>query len=288
MIKGATLLVNGIPGRFVDPIHLAESQCATFSGYVLIAYAIDRRTWDALFLHGKAVTEAARIDEQERRPVEPKDVEDKFGTLRDRSKVFLFEAAPPVLDPFTRTLRSVPALKVQVDPLSREQLVRLIRNISTPHLLAERQSMQAAYPVYEFLEIKSPHQPIEFQMRFRKGVLMLYRLDQGGEGPQLQFDLEDVEKEKTLPALVEFARKMGIEAAACLRKRGEGLLPLEPAESMFDRIPLVVKAAGTFKRARLRRTARDLLGQLYSGRYEELKEAGLIPRVEDCYRQLNG
>lgn len=290
MIKGATLLINGIPGQFVDPFRLADSQSASFSGYVLIAYGIDRRTWDALFLQGRAVSEAARIDEQERRPIEPKDVEDRFGSLRERSKVFLFEAAPPVADPFTRTLRSVPALKVQVDPLSREQLVRLIRNIPSPRLLAERHLMQQAYPLYEFLEIKSPHQPIEFQMRFRKGVLMLYRTEQSGvEGPQLQLGLEDADIEPaTVPALVEFARKLGVEAAACLRKKGDGLLPLEPVESLFDKIPVVVKAAGTFRRARLRRTARDLLGELYSEKYQQLKEAGLIPRVEACYRQLNG
>lgn len=289
MIKGATLLINGIPGRFVDPFRLADSQSASFSGYVLIAYGIDRRTWDALFLEGKAVSQAARIDEQERRPIEPKDVEERFDSLRERSQVFLFEAAPPVLDPFTRTLRSVPALKVQVDPLSREQLVRLIRNIPSPRLLAERHLMHE-YPRYEFLEIKSPHQPIEFQMRFRKGLLMLYRMEQTAEeGPQLQLGLEDAGTEtSTVPALVEFARKLGVEAAACLRKNGEGLLPLEPVESIFEKIPAVVKAAGTFRRGRLRRTARDLLGELYSEKHQQLKEAGLIPRVEACYRQLNG
>ncbi len=290
MIKGATLLINGIPGRFVDPLRLADSQSPSFSGYVLIAHAIDRRTWDALFLQGKAVFEAARIDEQERRPVEPNDVEDRFSSLRERSKVFLFEAAPVVVDPFTRTLRSVPALKVQVDPLSREQLVRLIRNIPSPRLLAERHLVQQSYPLYEFVEIKSPHQPIEFQMRFRKGVLMLYRMEQPvEEGPQLQLGLEDAGSESAaVPALVEFARKLGVEAAACLRKNGEGLLPLEPVESVFEKIPVVVKAAGTFRRGRLRRTARDLLGELYSEKYQQLKEVGLIPRVEACYRQLNG
>ncbi len=290
MIKGATLLINGIPGNYLDPFRVADSQPAAFSGYVLIAYGIDHRTWDALFLQGKAISEGARIDEQERRPVEPKDVEDKFASLRERSRVYLFEAALPVLDPFTRTLRSAPALKVQVDPLSREQLVRLIRNIPSPHLLAERHVMQLAYPLYEFLEIKSPHQPVEFQMRFRKGVLMLYRLEQSGEdGPQLQLELgEEVESGPDVPALEGFARKLGVEAAACLRKRGEGLLPLEARGSIFDRIPEVVRAAGTFRRSRLRRAARDLLGELYSEKYRELKEAGLIPRVEECYRQLKG
>lgn len=290
MIKGATLLINGIPGFWVDPFRLVDSQQSSFSGYVLIAYGIDRRTWDALFLRGKAISEAARIDEQERRPVEPKDVEDKFGSLRERSRVFLFEAALPLLDPFTRTLRSTPALKVQVDPLSREQLVRLIRNIPSPHLLAERYVMQTAYPLYEFLEIKSPQQPIEFQMRFRKGVLMLYRLETVGEkGPQLELGLDEQAGESgDVPVLAEFARKLGIEAAACLRKKGEGLLPLEPREGVLDKIPALVKAAGTFRRSRLRKAACDLLGELYSEKYQQLKDAGLIPKVEACYRDLKG
>ncbi len=149
--------------------------------------------------------------------------------------------------------------------------------------------MQQAYPLYEFLEIKSPQQPIDFQMRFRKGILMLYRMEQACEdGPQLQLGLEEAETEATLPALEEFARKLGVEAAASLRKRGEGLLPLEPRESIFDKIPEVVRAAGTFRRSRLRRTARDLLGELYSEKYQQLKEAGLVPKIEACYRQLNG
>jgi hypothetical protein len=295
MIKGATLLINGIPGRFIDPFRVAESQSATFSGYVLIAYATDCRSWDALFLQGRAVSESARIDELERRPVEPKDVEDRFNSLRERSRVFLFEAALPVVDPFTRTVRSAPALKVQVDPLSREQLVRLIRNIPSPHLLAERHVMQQAYPLYEFLEIKSPHQPIEFQMRFRKGTLMLYRIEESGkEGAQLHLALEgnDGDGAPELPARVplleEFTRKLGLKAAACLGEKGEALLPLEPTATVFGRIPAVVNAAGAFRRGRLRRDARDMLGELYSEKYDQLKAAGLLPQVESCYRQLKG
>jgi hypothetical protein len=120
MIKGAVELITGVPGRFVDPFHLASSQSDSFAGYILIAYATIERVWDLLLLQGRTVAEAARItahatpaDRQgdgllERRQVEPSDVESRFGTaaLRDRSRVYLFEATALQVDPFVKTLRS--------------------------------------------------------------------------------------------------------------------------------------------------------------------------------------
>ena len=296
MIKGATQLIAGIPGRYLDPFHLAESQPADFCGYSVIAYNTDRRVWDLLVLRGRAITESARIDGEERKAMEPKEVEERFNTagLRDRSRIYLFEASAPLLDPFVRTLGRTPVLKVQVDPLSRSQLIRLIKSVPGDRFVAERFVLQPGLPMLEFLEIKSPEQQIHFELRFRKGFLMLYRTGSGEEeaGAQLHLGLDDKNKAETehtrgkIPALAEFARKFGVEAAACLKKKGEGLLPLGPSAVLFEQIPIVVKAAGAFKRSRLRRAALEMTGELYSEKYEELKKEDLLAKVEECYRQL--
>jgi hypothetical protein len=301
MIKGAVELITGVPGRFIDPFHLASSQVDSFLGYVLVAYSTQERVWDLLFLQGRTVSEGARITEHappadrqgdgllERRQVEPSDIESRFATsaLRERSRLYLFEATALQVDPFIKTLRSVPALKVQVDPLSREQLVRLVRNLNAPRLIAERALLHGALPCFEFLEIKSPQQPVEFQMRFRKGMLLLYTPDEGrGVGAQLALGLEpeSAQSGELPPILQSFLRQFN-EATTGILSRKE-FLPRERERDLFLWIPQMVKSASAFRRGRLRRKVLGVLNEFYSDRYEELKEAKLLPQIEICYREL--
>jgi hypothetical protein len=197
------------------------------------------------------------------------------------------------MDPFLRTLSAVPTLKVQVDPLSREQLIRLIRTSQAPSIIAERSVLQPLFPLYEFLEIKSPHQPIEFQMRFRKGLLLLYSLEaQAATGAQLGLGLEPTQKAEGSGEnagsrfLAGFCQKFA-EVAAGVMGKNNVLAPGSEME-IFARIPEVVRSASAFRRSRLRRKTIALLNELYNDKYEELKAAKLLGQVEECYRQLKG
>jgi hypothetical protein len=302
MIKGATLLMSGIPGRFLDPFHLADSQGDRFPGYILIGYEIDRRQWDMLILRGQTIIECARIDEHHRQRVELKEVEERFHSapFRDRSRLFLFEIPPVRMDPFLRTLSAVPTLKVQVDPLSREQLVRLIRNSQATSLIAERSVMQPLFPLYEFLEIKSPHQPIEFQVRFRKGLLLLYSLEaQGENGSQLGLGFPGDGREAGEKAdevvkdtfLLPFWQKFVNEAAGYLKGKevlteGERILRGGEAREIFALISRIVGEVGAFRRPLFRRKVLSLLAEFYNEEYNALKERALLPALEACHREL--
>jgi hypothetical protein len=87
--------------------------------------------------------------------------------------------------------------------------------------------------------------------------------------------------------LVEFCARFS-ELASSFQK--SSLNPTTPVagSDVFARIPALVKTASPFKRPRFRRAALEMLGQLYSEKYEELKQQGLEGKVEECYRELKG
>jgi hypothetical protein len=294
MIRGSVQIIGGIPGRYLDPFRVAESQPEGFCGYIVITAETERRIWDILLLAGRSIIGAARVDENHREPTEVSDVKERFARLRDRTRVFLFEAAEPRLRLFEQTLRIVPVLKFHVDSLTRKQMVRLIKDVPGTQFVAERVVSQSVFPLIELLELRSPDQQIEFELRFRKGLLILYRMDgQTSGGEQIPLSLEQ-------PAAnaegVEGAGREGIVADLCARfnevsgaclKKGLPLSP-ESGSEIFARIPEIVRSATPFRRPRFRRTALELLGQFYSERFEELKSLGLVEKVESCYRELKG
>ena len=69
---------------------------------------------------------------------------------------------------------------------------------------------------------------------------------------------------------------------ALLRRKGEISREIQETTMMIRMIPL----ESLFQK--MTRLVRDLLGELYSEKYQQLKEAGLVPKIEACYRQLNG
>ena len=304
MFRGAVQIIGGIPGRYLDPFRVADSQPEGFHGYILIAPETDRRSWDILLLVGRTVTGAARVDQNHREPVDVADVRERLARLRDRSRVFLFEAAEARLRLFEQTLHVVPALKFHVDSLSRKQMVRLIKDVPGTRFVAERVVDQPLFPLLEFLEIRSPDQQIEFELRFRKGLLILYRMDgQTSEGEQISLPLEVHSERSEKPkegrgeeeanepkgaggVVAELRARFNEVAAACMKKG----IPLaeEQGSDLFDRIPEIVRGVTPLRRPRFRRVALELLGQFYSERYEELKDAGLVEKVEACYRELKG
>jgi hypothetical protein len=193
----------------------------------------------------------------------------------------------------------VPTLKVQVDPLSREQLIRLIRTSQATSIIAERSVMQPMYPLYEFLEIKSPHQPIEFQMRFRKGLLLLYSLEvQTENGAQLGLGFPDTSGagEKAVgevgdTLLAPFWQKFVTEAAEYVKRKevlaeGDRLLRGGDLARIFALIPGIIGDVGPFRRPRLRKKVVSLLSEFYSEEYNALKERSLLPALEACHREL--
>jgi len=297
MLSGSKQIIAGIPGSFLDPFHLAQSQPDHFSGYVVIAYETERPVWDVLTFQGRSITATARIDNTCRVPVEEGDIQERFSLkgMRDRARVFLFEGVLFQIDAFARTLHSPPVLKIQVDPLSRKQIIRLIRNAPGSRFIAERLIIQPPMPQMEFLEIKSPDQEIEFQMRFRHGVLLLYRQDaRTSDGAQIALPLDETEKPEALESgdtsgvERELARRLHDELAPVVR--GKALAILRECErspaGVFRLAPLIVHASSILKRLKIRKAALAVVGDFYNKHYEELKTHGLVQNVEECYESL--
>jgi hypothetical protein len=297
MLSTSKQIIAGIPGSYLDPFHLAQSQPERFAGYVVIAYETERPVWDVLILQGRTISATARIDDSARLPVEAGDVQERFTGkgMRERARVFLFEGHPFQLDAFTRTLNLTPVMKIQVDPLSRKQIIRLIRNVPGNRFVAERLITQVPMPQMEFLEIKSPDQEIEFEMRFRRGLLLLYRLDGGGKpGSQIALALDETENPPaeeggdTSGVERELAHRLNDELAPVVR--GKALAILRECErspaGVFKLAPRIVRASSLLKRLKIRKAALAVVGDFYNKHYEELKAAQLTLSVEECYESL--
>lgn len=294
MLSGSKQIIAGIPGSFLDPFHLAQSQPERFAGYVVIAYETERPVWDVLTFQGRSITATARIDNTCRVPVEEGDIQERFSLkgMRERARVFLFEGVLFQIDAFARTLHSPPVLKIQVDPLSRKQIIRLIRNAPGSRFIAERLIIQPPMPQMEFLEIKSPDQEIEFQMRFRHGLLLLYRQDaRTSDGAQIALALDESEKPEggdTPGVERELARRLHDELAPVVR--GKALAILHECErspaGVFRLAPRIVHASSILKRLKIRKAALAVVGDFYNKHYEELKNGGLVQNVEECYESL--
>lgn len=181
MINGAKQVIAGIPGVHLDPFLLADSQNGDTTGYIMIAYQQQFRTFDLLFLHGSTVVDCARINPDHRFPINLAMAKAMFLHSRETSLVFLYQCPPADVERFLTTFHSEPCLKVHVNAISGKQIRSLINATGCRNGIVERNNFLSTPPEVELAELSFPGPLPRFKTGLKQGRLLLYDLQKNLE-----------------------------------------------------------------------------------------------------------
>jgi hypothetical protein len=187
MINGAIQILGGVPGRFLDPLVLAESQLEETIGYVLVVYPGNGGFYDLLFFHGSTVSHYCRLNAYFRFMVNRSAIEKAFETHRQAGNtlVSLYEASPDLTGRFLLTFRYQPCLKLKLEPLSRKQLSKVLQFSACSRGIMERNDFSAAPPSISLLEFDSTEALASYQFDSSRGMLLLYDIEKNRQAESL-------------------------------------------------------------------------------------------------------
>jgi hypothetical protein len=187
MINGATKIIEGVPGKHLDPLLLAQSQSHDSTGFIMLAYdkrletslSQSSRFYDLLFFRGPEIFESARMNQDLRFRL---DVETALQTFRlqaleDNTRIYLFTAPEQVISRFRLTLQYEPCLKIQVDALSKKQIARLLKAANCHRGIIEMNDFTKAIPLLDHQEVFTPEDIDRYQPKFKQGRLLLYDIE---------------------------------------------------------------------------------------------------------------
>lgn len=191
MINGATQIIAGVPGKHLDPSLLARSQSSDSVGFIMIAYhrqsteETHSPSWffDLLFFRGPEIFECARMNQDLRFQLHHEAALDTFRNLgrREDTRVFLFLAPDELLHRFRSTFYYEPCLKVQVNAVSKKQIITLLKSTGCQRGIIECNEFTPLAPSLELLEISAPEDIIQYRPRFKHGRILLYDTEKNRE-----------------------------------------------------------------------------------------------------------
>src|SRR5713101_4989521 len=142
MINDATQIIGGVPGQNLDPLLLAKSQSKDSTGFIMVAYdsapdepqhhptpaSAGKKFYDLLFFRGAAIYECARLNQDLRFTINGETALRTFDMYRHKPStyVFLFQAPEELTLKFRSTFYYEPCLKVQLESLSKKQILALL------------------------------------------------------------------------------------------------------------------------------------------------------------------
>ena len=174
VINGATQIIGNVPGQYLNPLLVAESQTEAHSGYIVVIYNIEPKQYDLLFLQGRAITHCARMNKDLRFFIDQHVVTSTFREHHKESLISLFTCDDESIRRFVATFHSEPCLKVHVDALSKPQILALVKSTGCTQGIIERNDFSAQLPTIELKEIVSSTQLPQFKAGFSRGRLLVY------------------------------------------------------------------------------------------------------------------
>ena len=176
MINGAQQIIGNVPGHYLNPFLVAESQSSDHTGYIVVIYNLEPMQYDLLFLQGRAITHCARMNKDLRFFIDQHVVTSTFRDHYKDSFVSLFTCDDTSIQRFIATFHSEPCLKVHVDALSKPQILALIRSTGCTQGIIERNDFSEMLPIIELKEIDSAKKLPLFKTRLEHGRLLVYDL----------------------------------------------------------------------------------------------------------------
>ena len=176
MINGSQQIIGNVPGQYLNPLLVAESQAADHTGFIVVTYELDPRQYDVLFLQGRVITHCARMNKDLRFFIDQLDVTTTFRDRHSESMVSLFMCDRQNIQRFIATFHSEPCLKVHVDALTKLQILALIKSTGCSQGIIERNDFSTSLPIIELKEIESAGELPLFSSGFKRGRLLVYDL----------------------------------------------------------------------------------------------------------------
>ncbi len=176
MINGSQQIIGNVPGQYLNPLLVAESQTADHTGFIVVTYEHDPRQYDVLFLQGRVITHCARMNKDLRFFIDQHDITTTFRDRHNESMVSLFMCDRQSIQRFIATFHSEPCLKVHVDALTKPQILALIRSTGCSQGIIERNDFSTSLPTIELKEIESAGELPVFTRGFKRGRLLVYDL----------------------------------------------------------------------------------------------------------------
>jgi len=187
MIDGATEIISGIQGKYLDPLLLAQSQATSTIGLIVVAYNLapldgtmsSSKFYDLLFLHGSSIVDCARISHDVRLRQELDQALTTFKSSRsdDGTRVYLFQPSEEAIERFRSTFYYEPALKVQLASLSRKQMRRLLSTTHCKRCIVECNDFDQPVPNIHLLDVHSVDELLTYEPHTKQGQLILYDIE---------------------------------------------------------------------------------------------------------------
>ncbi len=187
MIDGATEIISGIQGKYLDPLLLAQSQATSSIGLIVVAYNLatmdgtmsSSKFYDLLFLHGSSVVDCARIsqDVRFRQQLDEALATFKSSGTDDGTRIYLYQPSEEEIERFRSTFYYEPSLKVQLESLSRKQMRKLLSTTRCKHGIVECSDFGQPVPNIRLQDIGSIDELVLFEPSSKQGQLILYDID---------------------------------------------------------------------------------------------------------------
>jgi hypothetical protein len=189
MLNGAVEIIAGAPARHLHPVHLARSQSAGTSGYVLISYAEElpaerSRVYHDLYLfRGPVILETVRFTRHLRFAIRRDVAHRAFESLRHHSstRVSCFQADHEALELLRSTCRLLPSVKVPVGETSPEAWRAAILAPVKVHGILEWCDFDRKRPVMHLEEVRTEAELTRFSPPCAGGTLLYYDLRENQE-----------------------------------------------------------------------------------------------------------
>ncbi len=197
MITGSTTILSDIPSQHLDPMLLVRSQEKGKIGYVMVAYEKEplrepksqdlflatRWYYDLFFYRGQRIFDCARLNQDLRFNLGINATLQTFRDHRGESgvSVSLFEAPEDMIQRFRATFYYEPCLKVQIESLTQEQILTLLRSSRCQNGILESNEFIEKTPGIQLVDIHQSTDLESYQPAFKHGRILLYDIDKNRE-----------------------------------------------------------------------------------------------------------
>jgi len=187
MINGATKIIANVPGKYLDPFLLVQSQVSDSVGYVVIAYqstgpeasVLSSRFFDLLFFRGPAIFEFIRMNQDLRFYVDPERIRETFRSSgKDESRrISLFLTTEATVHCFQSTIHYEPCLKIPVRAISSKRITALLQNAGCHRGIIECNDFTQELPLLELIDVKSAEDISRYRPIYKNGNMILYNTE---------------------------------------------------------------------------------------------------------------
>ena len=187
MIDGATEIISGIQGKYLDPLLLAQSQTTSALSLIVVAYntiprdgsTASSKFYDLFFLRGSAIVDCARLSQDLRfhQQLDQALATFKSSGARDTSRVYLFQPSQEAIERFRSTFYYEPSLKVQLESLSKKQMTKLLSTTRCSRGIIECDNFAQPVPDIRLLEIHSSEELLLYEPSSKRGQLIVYDIE---------------------------------------------------------------------------------------------------------------